>query len=64
MQSFYRSILMRFGLLSSLELEERVKSWDLLETVRSLNADIKKSDWSLNIGCCSSEILTSLNKPK
>jgi SAM-dependent methyltransferase len=52
----------RFRLVQGIKIGDRVKSWDVLLTVKFLNTNIAKSDAVLDIGCYASEITTSLHK--
>jgi SAM-dependent methyltransferase len=52
----------KLGLIGGVKMGDRVKSWDLLETVNFLSANIQKSDPVLDIGCYASEITSTLYK--
>jgi SAM-dependent methyltransferase len=52
----------RLRLIGGVKLGDVVKSWDLLHTVKFLNANISKADPVLDIGCYASEITSTLHK--
>ncbi len=56
------TILRRVGLLGGVKVGDKVKSWDVLSTIKFLEENIKKDSKVLDIGCYASEILVSLNK--
>jgi SAM-dependent methyltransferase len=57
-----RAKLRRFGLVRREPVGDRVKSWDVLETLRFVGQHVQKSDAVLDIGCYSSEVLVALHK--
>jgi SAM-dependent methyltransferase len=52
----------RFGLYDGLVVGDRIKSWDVLETVDFLAAHVRPDEPILDIGCYASEVLISLKK--
>jgi len=54
------ALVHRLRLSRGVHMGDQVKSWDVLQTVKFLNQNIKKSDAVLDIGCYASEITSSL----
>jgi len=52
----------RLHIIGGVRMGEMVKSWDVLLTVKFLNANIKTTDAVLDIGCYASEITSALHK--
>jgi ubiquinone/menaquinone biosynthesis C-methylase UbiE len=62
MESSFRSLLRRYGLVHGVVLGDYVKSWDVLETLNFIEQHIQKNEPILDIGCYASEIIVSLHK--
>jgi SAM-dependent methyltransferase len=58
----WRSLARRVGLTSGVKIGDRVKSWDLLQSINFIERHLAKSDAVLDIGCYASEILISLHR--
>jgi SAM-dependent methyltransferase len=56
------SLARRVHILRGIKMGDMVKSWDVLATVKFLNAHIDKTDPVLDIGCYASEINSALHK--
>jgi len=52
----------RLRIIRGVKVGDRVKSWDLLQTIKFLNANISKADPVLDIGCYASEITSALHR--
>jgi SAM-dependent methyltransferase len=52
----------RLHIIGGVRMGERVKSWDVLLTVKFLNSNINTADPVLDIGCYASEITSTLHK--
>ena len=61
-ESKFKKIIRRCGLLKDISVGDYVKSWDVLQTYNFLNEKIKKNDLVLDFGCYASEILIALYK--
>lgn len=57
-----RIILKRLGLLKGVVMGDDIKSWDILSTVNFIEANVKRNEPIMDIGCYASEILASLHK--
>jgi SAM-dependent methyltransferase len=57
-----RQRLRRFGLNRSIALGDHLKSWDMLETIRFLQAHVAPDQPILDIGAYASEITVSLDR--
>lgn len=62
MESSFRSLLRRFGLVGGVVLGDHVKSWDVLETLNFIEKHVQKNEPILDIGCYASEIIVALHK--
>lgn len=62
MESPFRSLLRRYGLVRGVALGDFVKSWDVLETLNFIERHTQKNEPILDIGCYASEIIVSLHK--
>lgn len=60
--SRFKTLLRRLGLLNGVIMGDIIKSWDVLATVKFIEANLNKNDPILDIGCYASEILASLHK--
>ncbi len=60
--SAWRRLFRRFGILGGIKLGDQQKSWDVLETLEFLEKNIKRDDAILDIGSFASEILPVLHK--
>jgi SAM-dependent methyltransferase len=56
------SLLRHVGILHGVPVGDRVKSWDVLSTLKYIEHNIKKNEPILDIGCYASEVLVSLHK--
>jgi SAM-dependent methyltransferase len=56
------SILRKLGLIRGLLLGDKLKSWDVLETLNFLEMHVPKTEPILDIGCFASEIIVALHK--
>ena len=61
-ESYSQSVLRRIFLNRSIKLGDKVKSWDMLETIKFFNNNVDFSDSILDIGAYASEILVSLHQ--
>jgi ubiquinone/menaquinone biosynthesis C-methylase UbiE len=62
MESPFRSLLRRYGLVRGVVLGDYVKSWDVLETLNFIEHHVQKDEPILDIGCYASEIIVALHK--
>ncbi|MDO8961601.1 MAG: class I SAM-dependent methyltransferase [Methylophilus sp.] len=62
LESPFQTLLRRFRLHSGVKLGDKIKSWDVLETLKFLDQNIQKHDPVLDIGCYASEIIVALHK--
>lgn len=62
LESSFRSLLRRYGLVRGVVLGDYVKSWDVLETLNFIEQHIQKNEPILDIGCYASEIIVALHK--
>lgn len=58
----FRSLLRRLGLIRGMLVGDMVKSWDVLSTVNFLESHVKKNAPILDIGCYASEVIVALHK--
>ncbi len=56
------SLLRRIGIVPGMAVGDRVKSWDVLSTLKYLGRHVPKNAPVLDIGCYASEVLASLHK--
>lgn len=61
-ESPFRSLLRRFGLVHGVILGDQVKSWDVLKTLNFIEHHVQKNEPILDIGCYASEIIVALHK--
>ena len=61
-ESPVRSLVRRLGFMRGMAIGDRVKSWDVLCTVKFLESHVKKSESILDIGCYASEVIVALHK--
>ncbi len=61
-ESPVRQALRRWGLNRSIRLGDHLKSWDMLETIRFLQAHVGREEPILDIGAFASEITVSLHR--
>jgi SAM-dependent methyltransferase len=61
-ESSFRSLLRRYGLVRGVVLGDNVKSWDVLETLNFIMQHVKENEPILDIGCYASEIIVALHK--
>lgn len=57
-----RALLRRFGIAPGLSVGDRVKSWDVLATLKFLQKNVAKDEPVLDIGCYASEAIVSLHQ--
>lgn len=57
-----KQTLRRFGLNRSIKLGDHLKSWDMLETIRFIQAHVGRDEAILDIGAFASEIAVSLHQ--
>lgn len=62
LESPFRSLLRRYGLVRGVVLGDYVKSWDVLETLNFIEQHVQKNEPILDIGCYASEIIVALQK--
>lgn len=62
MESSFRTLLRRCGLVRGVVLGDYVKSWDVLETLNFIEQHAQKNEPILDIGCYASEIIVALHK--
>lgn len=62
LESPARAALRKWRLNRSIKLGEHVKSWDMLETIRFVQAHVGKNEPVLDIGAFASEIIVSLHQ--
>ena len=62
LESPFRSLLRRYGLVHGVVLGDQVKSWDVLETLLFIEQHVQKNEPILDIGCYASEIIVALHK--
>lgn len=62
LESPFRSLLRRFGLVRGVVLGDNVKSWDVLETLNFIELHAQQNEPILDIGCYASEIIAALHK--
>ena len=61
-ESPLRSLMRKLGLVRGVAMGDMVKSWDVLATVNFLEANVKKNEPILDIGCYASEVIVALHK--
>ncbi|OZA05609.1 MAG: hypothetical protein B7X95_05760 [Methylophilaceae bacterium 17-44-8] len=61
-ESSFHALLRRLHLIRDVKLGDKIKSWDVLETLNFLDQNIQKNDPVLDIGCYASEIIVALHK--
>ena len=61
-ESPLRSLMRKLGLVRGVAMGDMVKSWDVLATVNFLEANVKKNEPILDIGCYASEVIGVLHK--
>lgn len=61
-ESSFHALLRRLHLIRGVKLGDKIKSWDVLETLNFLDQNIQKNDSVLDIGCYASEIIVALHK--
>lgn len=61
LESAWRKQLRRFGLVKEPAVGDEIKSWDVLETLKFLKANLGKDDAILDIGAFASEIIVALH---
>lgn len=57
-----RSFLHRYGLVKGVLLGDKIKSWDVLETLNFIEKHVQKNEPILDIGCYASEVIVALHK--
>jgi ubiquinone/menaquinone biosynthesis C-methylase UbiE len=62
LESSFRSLLRRYGLVRGMVLGDYLKSWDVLETLNFIKQHVQKNEPILDIGCYASEIIVALHK--
>lgn len=62
LESSFHDLLRRLHLIRGVKLGDKIKSWDVLETLNFLDQNIQKNDAVLDIGCYASEIIVALHK--
>jgi SAM-dependent methyltransferase len=60
LDSKFRAMLKRFGLVRGVSMGDFVKSWDVLNTLEFLEAHVDKTAPVADIGCYASEVLVAL----
>tara|TARA_B110000971_G_scaffold221803_1_gene270667 strand:+ start:1891 stop:2595 length:705 start_codon:yes stop_codon:yes gene_type:complete len=61
-ESSLHTLLRRLRLHTGVKLGDKIKSWDVLETLNFIAQNLQKSDAILDIGCYASEIIVALHK--
>lgn len=61
-ESPLKSLMRKLRIVRGMNLGDRVKSWDVLATVKFLESHVKKNEPILDIGCYASEIIVALHK--
>lgn len=62
LESAFHGLLRRLHLIGGVKLGDKIKSWDVLETLKFLDTNIQKNEPVLDIGCYASEIIVALHK--
>ena len=62
LDSLPRSLLRRLKLVRGVRVGDRLKSWDVLETLKFIEQQLDRQDPILDIGSYSSEIIVALHK--
>lgn len=57
-----QSLMRRLGLIRGVSVGDKVKSWDVLSTLKFIESNVQKSEPILDIGCYASEIVVALHK--
>ncbi|MFA6129496.1 MAG: class I SAM-dependent methyltransferase [Candidatus Omnitrophota bacterium] len=60
--SFCKSLLRRFKLISAVPIGDTLKSWDVLLSLDLLEEKVGKNEPILDIGCYASELIVALHK--
>lgn len=59
---FWEKVLRKTGAVGGLDVGDRLKSWDLLETVRFVEENVPRDALVLDIGACACEVLPVLDR--
>lgn len=59
--SIFVSKLRRVGLVRGVSIGDSIKSWDVLESIKLIEADVEKNCPILDIGCYASEVIVALH---
>ena len=59
--SHIRAILRYLGLITEVVIGDRLKSWDVLSTIKFLENHVRKNEPILDIGCYASEVIVALH---
>lgn len=58
----FRALMRKWGLVRGVAVGDMVKSWDVLKTINFLETHVKKNEPILDIGCYASEVIVALHR--